>query len=748
MKKLFIMLIIILAHLLNISSAFAQVPQSFNYQTVVRDGQGEILPNKSVSFRISLIQGGTTVHIETFNKTTNEFGLVNLKIGSGNENVDWSAGTVSLKVEFDPDGGTNYSITGNSELLSVPYAIYAENSRNDDNINLSSPNKIGDITPNSGAFTTLSSTGATTLGDNPLGPVAIYGSLRIVTGNPGTGKILTSDQIGNATWENGSSLGALLIDNNLSDLKNNATAKTNLGLNNVENIAISTWTGSSNINNLGTITTLDVSGSTTLDGAVTLGDAESDAITISGALKITSGIPGVDKVLTSDVSGNVRWSTFPGGGTVPVYTSAEIIALTPTLGDAVFNRTDNTYQIYSGSEWIFFSSACWPQPTYANAGTDQSFHDGTTTATLSANTPVDQHGTGAWSIISGTGGNFTDSNNPNTTFSGNGCETYVLRWQITTTCSSSVDNMNIEFGQTPTTADAGTYQIFNDGTTTATIAANTPEAQHGTGVWSIISGTGGNFTDSNNPNTTFSGQLNERYILRWTITTNCSSSIDEVIIIFAQDGVGNTLTDIDDNNYNTVWIGGQLWMAENLKVTKEADGSAIPTVSDLNISGSSDDEWEALLYTDKAYCYYNDTAVNEAYIYGALYTYEAALGACPEGWHLPTSVEWTSLTDYIAADGHSGTEGTALKSTNGWINNGNGTDDYGFSILPAGGRLFVGVHFIDINSSAWLWTSTEHISETNIAWNISMHFSREEVNNGDNNGYKNFGLSVRCIKDD
>ncbi|MFC2097999.1 beta strand repeat-containing protein, partial [Bacteroidota bacterium] len=88
-----------------------------------------------------------------------------------------------------------------------------------------------------------------------------------------------------------------------------AAVKTSLSLNNVENTAVSTWAGSANITTVGTITALDVSGATTLDGAVTLGDAAGDAIAVTGALQILSGTPGADKVLTSDASGNATWVT-------------------------------------------------------------------------------------------------------------------------------------------------------------------------------------------------------------------------------------------------------------------------------------------------------------------------------------------------------------------------------------------------------------------------------------------------------
>ncbi len=76
--------------------------------------------------------------------------------------------------------------------------------------------------------------------------------------------------------------------------------------------------------------------------------------------------------------------------------------------------------------------------------------------------------------------------------------------------------------------------------------------------------------------------------------------------------------------------------------------------------------------------------------YGRLYNWYAvddARSLCPSGWHVPTDGEWTDLENYISSQGFSGTEGTALKSTYGWYNGGNGTDDFGFSALPGGYRL-------------------------------------------------------------
>jgi len=205
-----------------------------------------------------------------------------------------------------------------------------------------------------------------------------------------------------------------------------------------------------------------------------------------------------------------------------------------------------------------------------------------------------------------------------------------------------------------------------------------------------------------------------------------------------------TVTDYDGNVYNTVTIGNQVWMAENLKVTHYSDGTAIPLVTDNAAWANLDNN-----IIDKAYCYYNNSDANKD-TYGALYTYAAASngneggtfqGVCPTGWHLPNDTEWTELENYISNDGHSGTEGTALKSSSGWNNNGNGTDDYGFTAVPAGFRTdFEGVFGGLGNWTYW------HISYRfgNACRGLYYSYSYVDPTNHHMSG----GYSVRCIKND
>jgi uncharacterized protein (TIGR02145 family) len=132
MKQIFTFLVSVFIY----ATLWAQSPQSFSYQAVVRGANNTLMSNKTVGMKISLLQGsenGTATYAETHNPTANDNGLVNIAVGSGTkvsgnfETIDWSKGPYFVKSEIDPTGGSNYSLTSVSQLLSVPYALYAAN---------------------------------------------------------------------------------------------------------------------------------------------------------------------------------------------------------------------------------------------------------------------------------------------------------------------------------------------------------------------------------------------------------------------------------------------------------------------------------------------------------------------------------------------------------------------------------------------------------------------------------------------
>ena len=205
------------------------------------------------------------------------------------------------------------------------------------------------------------------------------------------------------------------------------------------------------------------------------------------------------------------------------------------------------------------------------------------------------------------------------------------------------------------------------------------------------------------------------------------------------------MTDSRDGQvYKTVKIGDQVWMAENLNY---ADSAKTPSLM------------------GKSGCYEN--AADSCAKYGRLYTWAAAIdsvalandsdnpqtcgrdktctlpavvqGVCPSGWHLPTYGEWRTLLEAV---GGSSTAGEILESGSGWFSNGNGTDDYGFSALPAGFRYSNG-SFDYAGYYAYFWSASEDNSY--YAYSMYLRYYREYASMGPDSKY--YGYSVRCLQD-
>jgi len=169
-------------------SSFGQAPEGFQYQAVVRDVGNIILNNQSVGMQMTIQQGsigGTTVYQETFAPTTNDYGLVNLEIGTGTTTddfttIDWANGPYFIETAIDITGGTSYSVMGTSQLMSVPYALYAKTSGNGQGP--VGPQGPQGIQGNDGATGLTGATGAT----GSQGPA----------GNNGVGIAQTLSQVG------------------------------------------------------------------------------------------------------------------------------------------------------------------------------------------------------------------------------------------------------------------------------------------------------------------------------------------------------------------------------------------------------------------------------------------------------------------------------------------------------------------------------------------------------------------------
>ena len=136
MKKALLLLLLFNYQLSIINSASAQAPQSIPYQAVARDVNSNVIPNQNISLRFTIHSGsatGTVVYQETQSATTNALGLFEVNIGQGTvvsgtfANISWGSASMFTQVEMDATGGTNYITMGTSQMLSVPYSLYAGN---------------------------------------------------------------------------------------------------------------------------------------------------------------------------------------------------------------------------------------------------------------------------------------------------------------------------------------------------------------------------------------------------------------------------------------------------------------------------------------------------------------------------------------------------------------------------------------------------------------------------------------------
>ncbi len=312
--------------------------------------------------------------------------------------------------------------------------------------------------------------------------------------------------------------------------------------------------------------------------------ASTDDVTITFQRNPTTAAAGADQdgssmcgLTSTTLAGNTptigtgAWSIVSGSGGSITTPSSPTSAFSGTAG--------TTYTL----RWTISNSPCTAStddvtitfqrnPTTANAGADQvgSSMCGLTSTTLAGNTPT--IGTGAWSIVSGTGGSITTPSSPTSTFSGTAGTTYTLRWTISNSpCTASTDDVTITFQRNPTTANAGADQVGSSmcGLTSTTLAGNTPTI--GTGAWSIVSGSGGSITTPSSPTSTFSGTAGTTYTLRWTISNSpCTASTDDVTITFQRnpttanagaDQVGSSMCGLTSTTLagNTPTIGTGAW---------------------------------------------------------------------------------------------------------------------------------------------------------------------------------------------
>ncbi len=623
-----------------IAASFAQAPQKFSYQAVVRN-ESNTLVRGTVGVRVSILQGGVNgpvVYQETHTTTTNINGLMTLEIGGGAvlsgdfASIDWADGPYFLKTETDPNGGTNYTIEGTQQLLSVPYALYAgsaANSFSGSYNDLTDLPQIPDIPEDLSAF------------NNDVG-------------------YITMDSVPTDISAFNNNVGYITMDSvpaMVSAFENDAHYITDLQLQQILN---------------------------------TIAEMQNEIDSMNQVIE----------ALNSQVS-----QLIPTLATVVTH-SVESIATTSAVTGG--NVTSN------GHDEIIARGVCWSTnnpPTIADSHTTDGLGLGEYTSTVSG-------------LV------------PNTI--------YYL-------CAYVTNVVGTAYGEVMTfTTPCNSVAISISGTTSIGAGQSTTLAASGanTYLWS---------TEETTASITTTPAETTTYTVIGTNQYGCTGTASVTVTVIPQGGQPcpgmATITDYDNNIYNTVQIGNQCWMKENLRTTSYSDGTPIEQGTDTSRT--------------TAYWYYPSGNSDNMSTLGLLYNWAAGMrgsasssenpsgvhGVCPTGWHVPSDAEWTELTDYVSSQSEYACNGTsiyiakALASTTGWnsfssnCTVGNTPSDNnatGLGIVPAG--YYSGNY--NAATTAYCSSATEY--NENYVYNRNIGFFSSTVNRG--NLAKYTALSVRCIR--
>lgn len=319
-------------------------------------------------------------------------------------------------------------------------------------------------------------------------------------------------------------------------------------------------------------------------------------------------------------------------------------------------------------------------------------------------------------------------------------------------CAYVTNVVGTAYGEVMTfTTPCNSVTISISGTTSIGAGQSTTLAASGanTYLWS---------TEETTASITTTPAENTTYTVIGTNQYGCTGTASVTVTVIPQGGQPcpgmATITDYDNNIYNTVQIGNQCWMKENLRTTSYSDGTPIGQGTDTSRT--------------TAYWYYPSGNSDNMSTLGLLYNWAAVMrgsasssenpsgvqGVCPTGWHLPSDAEWTELTDYVSSQSEYACNGTsiyiakALASTTGWnsfssnCTIGNTPSDNnatGLGIVPAG--YYSGNY--NAATTAYCSSATEY--NENYVYNRNIGFFSSTVNRG--NLAKYTALSVRCIKD-
>ena len=690
MKKITTLIVMLV---LCAASLFAQAPEKFTYQAVVRNANNTLVANAQVGVRVNILQGtatGSAVYSETHMVSSNANGLLTLNIGAGSvlhgsfANIDWADGPYFLKTDIDPNGGNDYNITSTQQLLSVPYALYAKEAANSFSGNyndLTNTPQIPTVPTNVSAFT------------NDAGYITSYSE---------------TDPVFNA-W-----------DKNYNDLTNRPqipTVPTNV---------------SSFTNDAGYITATQVPAA----------QVNADWTAVSGAAQILNkptlfsgnygdlvGKPtnlsqfnndlGLATVATSGSYNDLNYR--PNLATVATTGNYNDLSNRPTIPTVPTNVSAFTNDAgYVTSADVQQASGV---PTQVSAFTNDAGY--ITISQVPAQVNADWNATsGAARIL-----------NKPTLFSGNYSDLVGK--------PTNLSQFNNDLGLA-TVATSGSYNDLSNKPTIPTVPSNV----------SVFNNDAHYITEAQlsallaSMNNTIDSLMDRVEELEYN---QSQSQTDTSISAQACLGLA-TVTDYDRNVYHTVQIGNQCWMRENLRSTHYADGTAIAS----GTTSSTTTAYYYPLQGDFAYGYlYNWKAVMRSSS-SSQANPSGVQGVCPNGWHVPSDAEWDELKNYVSSQNRylcSGDDtyiAKALAAKTGWVSstgscvvgnvqvNNNAT---GFSALPAGHNY--GGSYTNYGTAATFWSSTEGSSAN--AFDRSLDYTNAVFTRS--NHQKGYGFSVRCLRD-
>jgi uncharacterized protein (TIGR02145 family) len=722
MKKLLILLTLTITTVLQ-----AQAPQGFNYQATVRNSGGDLIINSNVYFKFNLMQGSQTslpVFSETHYVPTDDLGQASLVIGEGTpqnnlayfSEIDWSLGSYFLGIELSVNGPNEYVAMGTTQLLSVPYALYAANSGN---ATPTTPNLQSVLAENNSAGQQQ----IKNLLDPTDGADAVTKSYVDALSNP-QGLMNFNGWDNYQVWQDNATI--TLTPNSFVFV--NANETTLVFPDGPENccfgdvIYVYVMQGDNNVPKFFNLKASSF--------PVAVDKSNQLLWTSSGVITGSFGSGGLNTII------NVGdyWMVGNFDGDILNNPNAQV---NPIEDVGVCSGDDVPSVYFSTTNTEGTTQYYWTNDNISTGISLSGSGDDFSPGGVFNNTTIPQVST-----ITVT---------PELTFQGQTTTGAPETFTVTVNSSgqvNQVDDVILNNGEdiaidflTSNTLGTTTYEYNNDNPSIGLGVSGTGDFYFNainTSATPIVG------TITVTPTCTNAGVSCEGLPMSFTITVNPAPG---------------SITDIDGNTYNYLTYGNQVWTVENAEMVTYRDGTEIPQVTSNGVWADT---------TTGAWAYYDNDPTK-----GKLYNWYAVMGIhdesslldaslrkafAPEGWHVPTDTEWTTLENHLIANGYNyddTTEGNkiakAMAATTGWnsstelgaIGNDQSTNNSsGFYAFPEGFRYNNG-SFVDESVSAIFWSSTEVIAD--YAWYRSLYNNNSFLyRNGIN---KRYGFSVRFVRD-